>query len=88
MLTPEALYKLHGHPSNSNGLGDFMTPSGPSEADLDQAIQNVLRDADLNTITKKAVRQRLEEMYGVDLTPRKASINAFIDRIILSHVTQ
>ena len=84
--------------SNSNsggisaGLGDFMNTntgsSGPSDAELEQAVQNVLRGADLNTITKKAVRQRLEETFGVDLTPRKATINSAIDRIILDQTTQ
>ncbi len=57
---------------------------GPSDAELEQAVRSILHGADLNTITKKAVRQRLEAGFGVDLMPRKAVINAAIDRAILA----
>lgn len=65
---------------------DFdMSPShGPSDHDLERAVTEVLQGADLNTVTKKNVRQRLEAMFGVDLSTRKAVINGAIDRAILS----
>jgi chitin synthase len=58
---------------------------GPSDADLERAVQELLRGADLNTVTKRGVRQRLEERFGMDLASRKAAINAAIDRVLLSH---
>ena len=57
---------------------------GPSDAELERAVADVLQGADLNTVTKKNVRQRLEGQFGVDLSSRKAVINAAIDRVILS----
>jgi chitin synthase len=58
---------------------------GPSDAELERAVQELLRDADLNTITKREIRRRLEEKFNIDLTPQKATINAAIDRVLLSH---
>ncbi|KAI0062534.1 glycosyltransferase family 2 protein [Artomyces pyxidatus] len=67
------------------GLGELGGGlGGPSDAEIDRAVQEVLRDADLNSVTKRAVRRRLEEMFGVDLSARKATINAAIDRGLLS----
>ena len=61
-------------------------PSGSlSDVELDRAVQDVLRRADLNSVTKREVRRQLEELYGMDLTARKATINASIDRVLLSH---
>ncbi|KAJ7724605.1 glycosyltransferase family 2 protein [Mycena maculata] len=62
-----------------------LLPGAPSEADLDRAVQDVLRTADLNSITKREIRRRLEAHFGMDLTARKATINAAIDRILLAH---
>jgi len=58
---------------------------GPSDAELERAVQDLLRDADLNTITKREIRRRLQERFDMDLTSRKATINAAIDRVLLSH---
>ena len=58
---------------------------GPSDAELERAVQELLRDADLNTITKREIRKRLEERFNMDLNSRKATINAAIDRALLSH---
>jgi len=58
---------------------------GPTDADLDHAVQDILRAADLNSVTKREVRRQLEEHFGMDLTSRKATINASIDRVLLSH---
>ena len=56
---------------------------GPSDFDLERAIQDVLRSADLNSITKREIRRQLESHFGMDLTSRKAVINASIDRVLL-----
>ncbi|TFK50010.1 glycosyltransferase family 2 protein [Heliocybe sulcata] len=52
----------------------------PSDAELERAVQTILRGADLNTITKREIRTRLEEQFGTDLTARKSVINAAIER--------
>ncbi|EIW79950.1 glycosyltransferase family 2 protein [Coniophora puteana RWD-64-598 SS2] len=67
------------------GHFDAGAAGGPSDVELEQAVQNVLASADLNTVTKRAVRTQLEEHFGMDLTPRKQTINAAIDRVLLSH---
>lgn len=56
----------------------------PSDADLERGVQEVLRFADLNTVTKREIRRQLEEKFGMDLTSRKTTINAAIDKILLS----
>ena len=58
---------------------------GPSDAELERAVQELLLDADLNTITKREIRRRMEERFNMDLTSRKATINTAIDRVLLSH---
>lgn len=59
--------------------------SGPSEAELEHAINDILRSADLNSVTKREIRRQLEHRFGLDLTPRKGQINATIDRLLLSN---
>ncbi|KAF7292507.1 Glycosyltransferase family 2 protein [Mycena kentingensis (nom. inval.)] len=58
--------------------GEFDLPAGaPSEGDLDRAVQQILSTADLNTITKREIRRRLEAHFGMDLSSRKTTINAW-----------
>lgn len=79
------LPEISGGASGGDLLG---SPSGqPSDAELERAVQVILRDADLNLSTKRAIRARLEEQFGLDLTPRKAAINAAIDRALLSQAS-
>ncbi|KAJ3563253.1 hypothetical protein NP233_g9053 [Leucocoprinus birnbaumii] len=66
---------MHGH-----GGGGGM----PSDVELERAVQNILRTADLNTVTKREIRRQLEDVFGMDLTSRKTTINAAIDRVLLS----
>jgi chitin synthase len=61
-----------------------LAPGAPSDANLDRAVQKILRSADLNSVTKREIRRQLETLFGVDLTSRKATINAAIDRGLLS----
>lgn len=56
---------------------------GPSDFDLEHAVQDVLRSADLNSVTKREIRRQLESHFGMDLTSRKAIINTTIDRTLL-----
>jgi chitin synthase len=57
---------------------------GPSDFELENAVQDLLRTADLNMVTKREVRRTLEERYAMDLTSRKTTINAAIDRVLSS----
>ncbi|KAF6741605.1 glycosyltransferase family 2 protein [Ephemerocybe angulata] len=70
---------------NSSPLGQGGAVGGqPSDAELERAVQDILRSADLNTITKREVRRTLEEQFGMDLTGRKGMINGVIDRVLMS----
>jgi chitin synthase len=69
-------------PIPQTGSPDFL--GSPTDSDLDRAVQNVLRGADLNSVTKREIRRQLEDQFGMDLTARKASINTAIDRVLLS----
>lgn len=59
------------------------TPGSPTDVNIDRAVQDILRGADLNTVTKREIRRQLEGVFGTDLTTRKATINAAIDRALL-----
>jgi len=60
------------------------SPGGiPTDADLERAVQDLLQDANLTTTTKHAIRTKLEEMFGMDLSSCKVVINAAVDRTLL-----
>ena len=88
---------LH-HPAPSRPVSNYLNiqipttrspenaPSGsPRDGDFERAIQEILRGADLNSVTKREIRRQLENQFGMDLSSRRNSINAAIDRILLSH---
>lgn len=70
-------------PGETFGLSS-NTGDGPSDAEIERVVQDVLRLADLNTVTKRGIRKQLEDHFGMDLTSRKTTINAAIDRVLLS----
>ncbi|KAF7347345.1 Glycosyltransferase family 2 protein [Mycena venus] len=92
--TPSMLYPMNESRPMTNYL-DVPTPTSgggsgsekdlPSDTELNGAVQEVLRNADLNSITKREIRRRLEAHFGMDLTSRKGTINVAIDRALLSH---
>lgn len=55
---------------------------GPSDADLERALSQILQSADLNTVTKKDLRRQLEEHFGCDLSARKSTVNGMVDRLL------
>ncbi|KAK7028005.1 hypothetical protein VNI00_015092 [Paramarasmius palmivorus] len=57
-------------------------PGSPSDAEIERAVQGILRNVDLNTVTKRELRRQLEEQFGMDLTAKKGMINAAIDRCL------
>ena len=82
MPVPDFGSGLAGGQSSPLGMGSgAMTPSDP---ELERAVQDILRSADLNTITKREVRRTLEEQFGMDLTVKKSFINGIIDRVLMS----
>jgi chitin synthase len=60
-----------------------LLPGSPKNNDLERAVQDILRGADLNSVTKREIRRQLEDQFGMDLSSRKNSINAAIDRVLL-----
>ncbi|KAG0297870.1 hypothetical protein BGZ96_004521 [Linnemannia gamsii] len=83
----------HGHHMRSGstasaGVVQFVPPTmgsdQPTDEELANEIQNVLATADLMSITKKQVRERLMAFFGVDLTSRKEYINEVIERVLES----
>jgi hypothetical protein len=68
---------VSGHPEPANlRLGE------PSNEQLMNEVRHILSTSNLMTVTKKAVRLQLSAHFGMDLTPRRAYINACIDRIL------
>jgi chitin synthase len=61
-----------------------LAPGMPSDIEIDRSVQRILQDADLTTVTKREIRRQLEEQYSMDLSSRKAAINAAIDRVLLA----
>ncbi|CAF4851440.1 unnamed protein product [Rotaria sp. Silwood1] len=51
---------------------------------LRREIQIILKDADLNTLSSKKVRQMLEALFKCDFTERKKEI----DDILMSEITK
>lgn len=75
--------------SNSSPVFDYemaaaSPTAGPSDHDLEIAVRDLLRDADLNTVTKRAIREKLQARFGMDLGSRKATINSIVDKVLLS----
>ncbi|KAI0725977.1 glycosyltransferase family 2 protein [Fomitopsis betulina] len=64
--------------------GFFADAHGPTDAELDRAVGDILRDADLATTTKREIRSRLEQRFGMDLSSRKRVVNEAIDRVLLA----
>ena len=56
-----------------------------SDSELVERLQEVLRSSDLNTTTTAALRRRLEEDFGADLSHKKAFIREQVD-LFLSEV--
>ena len=58
-----------------------MSSVGPEE--IRREIQIILKDADLNTLSSKKVRQMLEQIFQCDFTERKKEI----DDILMAEIT-
>jgi chitin synthase len=58
----------------------------PTDDMLLREIQDVLRNADLNRVTKKDVRAELERRFGVNLASRKEYIGSATQAVISGHL--
>ncbi|KAJ2765799.1 hypothetical protein IWQ57_004635, partial [Coemansia nantahalensis] len=87
---PHSIYVPAG-PEMAAGSGrttPLMYPAGamaemPSDDRIADAIRRILVNADLATTTKKAIRARLAQEFGVDLTAKKEYISSTIDTMLI-----
>ena len=61
-----------------------LAPGAPNDTEIDRAVQRILQDADLTTVTKREIRRQLEAEFAMDLSSRKTAINSEIDRVLLT----
>ncbi|KAJ3036543.1 hypothetical protein HDV00_002564 [Rhizophlyctis rosea] len=54
----------------------------PTTEDLLKVVQEMIEDADLDTLTNRSVRTELEKHFGQDLRDQKAVINTLIDQTL------
>lgn len=71
-------------PTTHSPEGVDLPAGAPSDFEIDEVVVRMLHDADLTTVTKREIRRQLENYFGMDLSSRKAAINAAIDRVLLS----
>ncbi|CAI4216910.1 unnamed protein product [Parascedosporium putredinis] len=75
-----------GNRQSTFGGSQFFTPEDmvglPSDDEILAEIREILRTADLMTVTKKGVKQELEKRFGVPLDAKKAYINSATEAIL------
>ncbi|KAH7327912.1 class V chitin synthase [Stachybotrys elegans] len=72
--------EMHGNRMSQFGGSQFFSPDDmvglPSDDAILAEIRDILRTADLMTVTKKAIKQELERRFGVPLDAKRAYINS------------
>jgi hypothetical protein len=71
---------------HDHNYSDFASLSIPTAA-LHASITRICAEADLEVLTKRRVRQRLEQEFGVDLGLRKDEIGRMVEVIIAQDVS-
>ncbi|KAF8688556.1 TRAFAC class myosin-kinesin ATPase superfamily Myosin family, partial [Rhizoctonia solani] len=66
----------------------MFSGDGPSDPEIEKAIQDILSTADMSQVTKRSVRTQLENGFGVNLTSRKDFINSVIEREVAARMSQ
>lgn len=66
----------------------MFTGEGPSDLELERAVQDLLRDADMSQVTKRTIRTHLENVFGTSLTARKDFINSVIEREVAARMAR
>ncbi|CAE6372477.1 unnamed protein product [Rhizoctonia solani] len=66
----------------------MFSGDGPSDAEIEKAIQDILSTVDMSQVTKRTIRTQLENGFGVNLAPRKDFINSVIEREVAARMSQ
>ncbi|KAG1469534.1 hypothetical protein G6F56_003204 [Rhizopus delemar] len=66
-------------------MDGFGNTDGPNNEEIMYQVQRILETADLAKITKKQVREELQETFGVSMQSRKDYINACIENVLQNH---
>ncbi|EGF82537.1 hypothetical protein BATDEDRAFT_34502 [Batrachochytrium dendrobatidis JAM81] len=66
----------------SNTSQQVPVQTGPTDEQILADIRQILSSGDLMTLTKKQIRDDLGQRFGVDLRPRKETINRMIDEVL------
>ncbi|XPT01317.1 Chitin synthase [Ascochyta lentis] len=65
--------------------GDSMEMANlPSDDEILNQIKVILANSDLMTVTKKSVKQQLEQIFGCDLTLKKAYIGEAVEQLLIN----
>ncbi|KAG0747559.1 hypothetical protein G6F57_001697 [Rhizopus arrhizus] len=74
-------------PSSHSLLMDgFEQGDGIKNEEIMIQVQRILETADLTKVTKKQVREELQNYFGVSMQSRKDYINACIENVLQNHV--
>jgi chitin synthase len=84
-----------GVPSYGNHSRMSLAPSGyggdsmemshlPSDEEIMNHIKVILANSDLMTVTKKSVKQQLEQIFGCDLSLKKAFIGEAVEQLLVN----
>lgn len=71
-----------GRASMANYDVEAAAAALPSDADITKAIREILKDADLMRVTKRSIRNDLEQRFGVKLTAKREYINFVVEAIL------
>ncbi|ORE10382.1 hypothetical protein BCV72DRAFT_26401 [Rhizopus microsporus var. microsporus] len=72
--------------SSRSLMMDGFNTEGPKNEEIMQQVQRILETADLTKVTKKQVREELQNIFGVSMQSRKDYINACIESVLQNRV--
>ncbi|KAI8579523.1 hypothetical protein K450DRAFT_241387 [Umbelopsis ramanniana AG] len=78
MPASSSMMDYYGAATSGSVQGEAM----PSNEQIMDEVRNILANADLMSITKKQVRDRLSEMFGVPMSSKKEYINSCIETVL------
>lgn len=81
-MMPASSSLMDYHSGMSPGSGSVQGDILPSNEAIMNEVRNILANADLMSITKKQVRDRLSETFGVSMSSKKEYINSCIETIL------
>ena len=69
-------------PLGSDEISKRSNPKYPSDDAILYQIRLIVSSSDLNTLTKREVRERLSHIFSIDMKPKKSTINYFLEEIL------